>query len=139
MFEQIGDGLGAHCEMRIDALRVDGRAVAMAVSCGHDRTWWLWKVAYDEGFSAYSPGVLLLLDITERAISEGKGEHYDSCALPGIALVERVWRQRRPYRDLLIAPARLGRYGRTTALGLEASRRLAEASAKKALKLLGRR
>ncbi len=138
MFEEIAAGLSAGRGMRIDALRVDGRPIAVAASCGEGRNWWLWKIAYDEAFAAYSPGVQLVIEITEAAIAAGDGEHYDSCALPGIPMIERIWRQRRPYADLLIAPAKLGMLQTATA-GLEDTRRGAERLAKQLLGLVGRR
>lgn len=127
MFEAISGGLSKTGQIRVDALRVDGSPATIAVSCGIKDSWWLWKISYDETFAAYSPGVLGVLGVSENAIAAG--DHYDSCALPGIAMIERLWRQRRPYADMLIVPKRLGALGGAV-IGLESLRRQTEAAAK---------
>ena len=129
MFEAIAGGLSKTGQIRVDALRVDGSPATIAVSCGIKDSWWLWKISYDETFAAYSPGVLVLLGVTDKAIAAG--DRYDSCALPGIAMIERLWRQRRPYADMLIVPKRLGALGGAV-IGLESLRRQTEAAAKAA-------
>jgi len=129
MFEAIAGGLGESGQIRVDALRLDGAPAAMAVSCGVGNSWWLWKISYDEAFAAFSPGVLAVLEVSERAIADG--ERYDSCALPGIPMIERLWRERRPYADMLIVPDRLGALG-DVVIQLESLRRQAEMAAKAA-------
>jgi hypothetical protein len=134
MFEEIAEGLSASGQIRIDALRVDGAPVAMAMSCGVGNRWWLWKISFDEAFARYSPGVLAVLDVSEMAVRDG--DHYDSCALPGIPMIERAWRQRRPYADMLIAPARLRRTRQAAVVSLEGLRRQAETTARRARDLI---
>ncbi|MEJ8570269.1 GNAT family N-acetyltransferase [Microbaculum marinum] len=129
MFGDIGRGLGGGGEIRIDALRVDGRPIAMTVSCGRAESWWLWKIAYDEGFAAFSPGVLLVLHLTQNALNANVRVRYDSCALPGHPMIDRIWRQRRPYADLLLVPGR-SRMKRGLAVRLESLRRTAEQRAR---------
>ncbi len=138
MFKAIAVGLAASRQIRVDALRVNGNPVAVSVSCSAGTDWWLWKIAYDEAFSAYSPGVQLVAEITQAAIAARDDGTYDSCALPGIPMIERLWRQRRPYADVLIAPATLGGL-RGVAGRLETWRRQMERIAKRALTLAGKR
>jgi CelD/BcsL family acetyltransferase involved in cellulose biosynthesis len=129
MFEAIAAGLSQTGQIRVDALRVDGAPAAIAVSCGIKGSWWLWKISFDEDYARYSPGVLAVLDVSEMGVRDG--DLYDSCALPGIAMIERFWRQRRPYADMLIVPKRLGALG-GAAVGLESLRRQAEMAARRA-------
>lgn len=138
MFKAIAAGLAASGQIRVDALTVDGKPVAVAVSCGEGTDWWFWKIAYDEDFATYSPGVQLVAEITQAAIAARDDETYDSCALPGIPMIERLWRQRRPYADVLIAPATLGGL-RGMAGRLETWRRRMERLAKRALAAIGKR
>lgn len=138
MFKHIADGLGAAGQCRVDALRLDGIPIAMAISCGGDGHWWLWKIAYDEARARQSPGVLLVLDITETALSADDPEHYDSCALPGHPMIERIWRQRRAYADILLVPARLGPARQRAVTRLEDLRRQAEHAARKLRRLVGK-
>jgi CelD/BcsL family acetyltransferase involved in cellulose biosynthesis len=129
MFQSIAGGLSQTGQIRVDALRVDGVPAAIAVSCGIKDFWWLWKISFDEDYARYSPGVLAVRDVSEMAVRDG--DHYDSCALPGIVMIERLWRQRRPYADMLIVPKRLGALGGAV-VGLESLRRQAEMAARRA-------
>ncbi len=129
MFEAIAGGLSQTGQIRVDSLRVGRAPAAIAVSCGIKDSWWLWKISFDEDYARYSPGVLAVLDVSEMAVRDG--DHYDSCALPGIAMIERLWRQRRPYADMLIVPRRLGALGGAV-VGLESLRRQAETAARRA-------
>ncbi len=106
MFREAAAALAEHGQVRIDTLRLDGRPIAATItlSSGADR--WLWKIAYDEAFAGYSPGVLLTLDLTEEALAEGHPIRWDSCALPGHPMIDRIWRQRRAYADVLVFPRR---------------------------------
>lgn len=126
MFKEIGAGLSVGGQIRVDALRHNDVPIAMTISCGEGSRWWLWKIAYDETYARFSPGVLLTLELTEAAIRAGSAEFFDSCALPGHPMIERIWRQRRTYTDVLIVPGRLGRVMGAGIVALEAGRREAE-------------
>ncbi|TCT10709.1 CelD/BcsL family acetyltransferase involved in cellulose biosynthesis [Tepidamorphus gemmatus] len=106
MFRRAAAALAGHGQIRVDMLRLDGHPIAATITLvsGADR--WLWKIAYDEGFAAYSPGVLLTLDLTEEALAEAQPLRWDSCAMPGHPMIDRIWRQRRAYADVLILPRR---------------------------------
>lgn len=106
MFREAVAALAGQGQVRIDTLRLDGRPIAATITLmsGADR--WLWKIAYDETYAGYSPGVLLTLDLTEEALAEGERVRWDSCALPGHPMIDRIWRQRRSYADVLVFPRR---------------------------------
>ncbi len=127
MFQAATAALSANAQCRVDALRLDGRPVAMTISLGCGESWWLWKIAYDEGLANVSPGVRLVIALTDEVAAGGHG-HWDSCALPGIGMIERLWRARRPYSDLLIVSG-TGGIARAAPL-LERARRSAEQAAK---------
>jgi len=138
MLQEIAERLGADGRCRIHALRLDGKPVAVTVSCGQGETWWLWKIAYDEAFAQYSPGVLLILDITEAALKADSPVRYDSCAQPNHPMIDRIWRQRRAYADILLVSGRLSPKRQRTATRLETLRRQAEWAAREVLRLAGK-
>lgn len=131
MFRRLAAALAGHGQIRVDTLRLDGRPIAATITLlsGADR--WLWKIAYDEAFAAYSPGVLLTLDLTGEALADGKPIRWDSCALPGHPMIDRIWLQRRAYADVLVFPRRThpllaGAAASLEALGRSGVRRLKE-------------
>jgi hypothetical protein len=54
-------------------------------------------------------------------------------------MIERIWRQRRRYADLLVAPDRVGSVRKTMIVRLEAARRQAEAAVRRSRKLVRKR
>ena len=63
---------------------------------------WLGKIAFDEDFAKYSPGVLQILDATESLFAEGGIALVDSCAVPDHPMIDNIWRDRIAMADLLI-------------------------------------
>jgi hypothetical protein len=64
----------------------------------------LGKIAYDEAWSKYSPGVLIILDATETLFGDPTVDIADSNAIPGHPMIERIWRDRLSFIDVMIAP-----------------------------------
>jgi hypothetical protein len=64
----------------------------------------LGKIAYDETWSKYSPGVLIILDATADLFADPSVEMADSNAIPGHPMIERIWRDRLSFADIMIAP-----------------------------------
>ena len=71
---------------------------------------WIVKIAYDEAFAKFSPGVMLVLDATEALFAEPQLKLVDSCAIPGHPMIDRIWRDRIEMVDVLVAPARVSRW-----------------------------
>ncbi len=88
-------------------LRVDGAPVASIVNFaggGADGTGlFSFKIAYDESFARHSPGVLLELELTARALSMPCMAFTDSCANPDHPMIDHLWRERRAMRDINVA------------------------------------
>ena len=63
---------------------------------------WLGKIAFDEAFAKYSPGVLQILDATESLFAEGGIALVDSCAIPDHPMIDNIWRDRIAMADVLI-------------------------------------
>ena len=58
-------------QLRIHELTLDGAAIAAGVELRAARRSFFWKIAYDETYAAYSPGVLLTRALTTRLAEEG--------------------------------------------------------------------
>jgi CelD/BcsL family acetyltransferase involved in cellulose biosynthesis len=119
-------------QVSIQSLRLDGTAVAMWVVLFSGNAAFTWRTAYDEAFSRFSPGVLLLEDTTTRLILDPAVAVSDSCNHRDVGYHAERWPERHEVRDLLIdaGPARPLRlfllWGRETAFrhGREAARQL---------------
>lgn len=90
---------------RIDSLEVDGMPVAMGIVLTSGDREFLWKIAYDERFSALSPGVQFIIDFTLRQSADSKVSNTDSCAIPDHPMIDRLWPDRLEIADVLLAPS----------------------------------
>jgi CelD/BcsL family acetyltransferase involved in cellulose biosynthesis len=96
-------GLASRGACRIYSLDLDGAAIAMAVVLvGGDRAF-IWKVAYDETFAAFSPGVQLTLDLTRALLADDAIALTDSCAAANHPMIDRIWPERMTVGDVGIA------------------------------------
>src|SRR5207249_3881146 len=86
-------------KVAIDRLFVDARAIAAAIVLRSGASAWCWKIAYDERFSRASPGVQLLLDLTQNLLDDAAIVRADSCATAGHPMIDHVWRERLPLAD----------------------------------------
>jgi CelD/BcsL family acetyltransferase involved in cellulose biosynthesis len=91
-------------KLRFWKLQRDGRPVAMMYAIVEGPNAWLCKIAYDETFARFSPGVLLLLDATEALFAEPQIKFADSCAIPNHPMIDNIWRGRIKVADILVAP-----------------------------------
>lgn len=92
-------------------LFLDGRPVAMQCNLLSENGSFALKVAYDEAFGKYSPGVLLELDNIADMFRRSGFRWMDSCTMRGHRLMHRLWRDKRTIEHLLVAPGGgAGRY-----------------------------
>ena len=96
--------LAASGKLRFWKLALNGRTVASMYAIVEGDQAWLGKIAYDEAFAKYSPGVLLILYATEQLFAETGLKLIDSCAIPGHPMIENIWRDRTDMADVMIAP-----------------------------------
>ena len=87
---------GAHAAGRLDLIRMDlaGRPIAMLVNFLTPPGAFSFKIAYDEAYARYSPGVLLQianLDVLDRADIRWM----DSCAVADHSMINSLWAERR--------------------------------------------
>lgn len=93
---------GQHGNAAVAELSLDGRVIASALLVISGTRGALWKIAYDETFARFSPGSLLVEDITRWMRSESGLSLLDSCAHAGHAMIESLWSERLEVSDLIV-------------------------------------
>ncbi|NJM31003.1 MAG: GNAT family N-acetyltransferase [Rhizobiales bacterium] len=132
-------GLHAAGKLRFWKLELDGRAIAMMYAIAEGANAWLCKIAYDEAYSRFSPGVLLLLDATEALFNDPSIKFADSCAIPNHPMIDNIWRDRIDVADILLAPRQVSAVRfKTTFLALTSERK-ARAATKSILQRFSKR
>jgi CelD/BcsL family acetyltransferase involved in cellulose biosynthesis len=91
----------------IYALELDGRPISMQVVLRAGAAAFTWKTAYDEGFSEFSPGVLLFEDYTRALLADPGVALIDSCAYDDTGYMA-AWSDRQEVIDLWIDAQRGG-------------------------------
>ncbi len=83
---------------RLQLLELCGSGQVIAAKCNllAGDTIFCVKIAYDEKWSAYSPGIMLESDMIEHFHDESSASFMDSCADPNNAMINRLWPDRRP-------------------------------------------
>jgi hypothetical protein len=77
------------------SLEFDGKPIAMKYNLLASSGGFAFKIAFDERYSKYSPGVLLELDNIRRVCTSDRIEWFDSCAAPRHVMANRLWSERR--------------------------------------------
>jgi CelD/BcsL family acetyltransferase involved in cellulose biosynthesis len=129
-------GLAHEGKARIARLSVGGRPIAAIVTLTSGAAAWCWKIAYDESFGRFSPGVQLLCDLTQALLDDPAIARADSCATADHPMIDHVWRERLELADRLVrlTPGRSLTFA--IAARLEALRRRAIAGAKALRKVI---
>lgn len=81
---------------KLDMLRLalDGKAIAMLVNFTSPPGAYAFKIAFDESYARFSPGVLLKVDAL-RALDAPEIEWTDSCADEDHPMINSLWAERR--------------------------------------------
>jgi CelD/BcsL family acetyltransferase involved in cellulose biosynthesis len=95
--------LAGEGKISVDRVLLDGRAIAAAIVLRSDGSAWFWKIAYDEAFARFSPGVMLTAMLTDELIDDATIARTDSCATANHPMIDRVWGERLALCDRLIA------------------------------------
>ncbi|MEM6464095.1 MAG: GNAT family N-acetyltransferase [Pseudomonadota bacterium] len=80
--------------VRIHTLDLDGEAIASMIVFIAGGTAYTWKTAYNEAYRAFSPGQLLMDDLTANHLEDPNITVTDSCAVPDHPVMSRLWRER---------------------------------------------
>ena len=93
--------------LQMFGLFLNGEPIAMKVNFLAGRGGFAFKIAYDERFAKYSPGVQLELDNLRRMQESPEVEWMDSCAVPKHSMINRLWKERRTIQHLRVSTGRL--------------------------------
>ena len=88
------------------ALRFNGQTIAQKCNFLAGDGGFAFKIAYDEAYQQYSPGVLLEMDNIAAIHQRPALQWMDSCADPNHPMIDRLWRERRLIESLWIATGR---------------------------------
>jgi CelD/BcsL family acetyltransferase involved in cellulose biosynthesis len=121
------------------AARPIAAMVVLRSGAATESTAWAWKIAYDEDYARFSPGVQILLDVTQTLLDDPTVARADSCASADHPMIDHVWRERLALADRLICvgPGQGLRFA--LAYSLESLRRAAIAAAKALRDVIRRR
>jgi len=101
-FEEICRGAHRAGTLHCTELTLDGKPLAMLASFRSGRGVFTFKIAFDESYSRYSPGTLLMLKAIGAFLSDDKADWVDSCAVPGHPMIDHIWAERRTMSSMLV-------------------------------------
>lgn len=87
---------------RIHTISLDDKIVASLVVFMDGGKAWTWKTAFDEDYSSYSPGKLLMVRATESLLDDPNIVFADSCAGAGHSMMGHLWQERREMATLVV-------------------------------------
>lgn len=104
-FYDLVDFLGSRDRLVLHTMHVAGEPIAMKINLlsADGRGIFAFKIAYDEEFAKYSPGVLLELENINDLHRRAGIEWADSCADPNHPMIDHLWRERREIGYILCA------------------------------------
>lgn len=120
--------LGSEGKASVHRLLVNGNAVAATITLKSGQTAWGWKVAHDERYATYSPGLLLIAALTESLLADPAISRVDSCAVAADTTTKQLWGERLTMADCLAAADAGAEFSFALASRLEALRRAAIAA-----------
>jgi CelD/BcsL family acetyltransferase involved in cellulose biosynthesis len=124
--------LASEDKVLIHRMVVDGKAIAATIALKSGNAAWGWKVAYDEAYADYSPGVLLVAGLTESLLADPAIAQADSCAAATDTMAPQLWNERMGMADWLFTAGAGGELSFALVSRLESLRRTAIAAAKSA-------
>ncbi len=97
--------------LRFHRLMHGGKTIAMIVNFVENGAGYSFKIAYDETYARYSPGVMLEMEMMKALECEPALSFIDSCAKKDHPMINSLWRERRVIAALNIsrrdAPSKL--------------------------------
>ncbi|MDJ1157388.1 GNAT family N-acetyltransferase [Chelatococcus sp. SYSU_G07232] len=126
------DRLALEERASVDLLMAGDRLVAAGLLLESGHRAWFWKIAYDEAFARFSPGVQLTLELARRQLQRGDIALTDSCAIADHPMIDHLWRDRMDIVDLCVAVRPGASPAASLAAWLEGRRRRLRVAAKHA-------
>ncbi|MFS8045462.1 GNAT family N-acetyltransferase [Rhizobium sp. BR 314] len=94
--------LAAIDAVRIHTIDLNGKAIASMIVLIMGGEAYTWKTAYDEAYARYSPGKLLMGELTEWHLDDANVVRSDSCAIADHPIMSRFWHEREAMGTLII-------------------------------------
>ena len=95
-------GLAEQDLCRIHSFTLGGKLIASLIVFVEAGVAYTWKTAYDESYAAFSPGTLLMMEVTRQHLDDPNIELTDSCAVPDHPVMSRLWSERKPFGTLVV-------------------------------------
>jgi hypothetical protein len=105
-FVEVAEEAFRRGQLMMLALRVDGRPIAHKCNFLSGHGSFAFKIAFDEEYARYSPGVLLEMENIRRLHAQSKVKWMDSCADPSHPMFDRLLPDRRTIQDVVIGAGR---------------------------------
>jgi len=104
-FRAICEGASKAGKLHRTELSFDGKAIAMLASFRANEGAYSFKIGFDEEYSRFSPGAMLMLKVIEPFLNDNGIDWVDSCAIPNHPMIDHIWAERREMRDVNVATA----------------------------------
>lgn len=103
-FKELVHGLAPDENIKIYRLYCGQDLLSSALLVHSGTEAWCWKIAFNEDFASYSPGLLLTKYMTEYLCDETDVTSVDSCSIQGNNLTETIWDGRLEISDIFAVP-----------------------------------
>ncbi|KAA0698515.1 GNAT family N-acetyltransferase [Neorhizobium sp. P12A] len=100
--------LAAVDAVRIHTIDLNGAAIASMIVLMMGGEAYTWKTAYNEEYARFSPGKLLMGELTEWHLDDANIVRSDSCAIPDHPIMSRFWQEREEMGTLIIGLSQNG-------------------------------
>lgn len=88
--------------VRIHTLDFNGKPIAAMIVFLMAGEAYTWKTAYDEAYARFSPGKLLMAELTEWHLDDANIVRSDSCAVPDHPVMSRFWQEREEMGTMIV-------------------------------------
>jgi CelD/BcsL family acetyltransferase involved in cellulose biosynthesis len=105
-FETIARNAFERGQLHMLGLFLDERPLALQCNFLSGPGGFAFKVAFDEAFAKYSPGIQLELDNIADLHQRTNTQWLDSCVDPGPHVIDRLWHERRVIQSVVLATSR---------------------------------
>lgn len=102
-------GLHAEGKLRFWRIVLVGRTIAALFAIVESGQATLAKIAYDEAYAKFSPGVMIVLQATSDLFVDPTVQFADSNCVPGHPMMDNLWRERMDVADVLIRPTQFSK------------------------------
>ncbi|QDU37983.1 hypothetical protein Mal4_23020 [Maioricimonas rarisocia] len=106
-FREITHAAAQRRQLMLLGLFLNNEPIAMKWNFRSGTGSFAFKIAYDESYRKFSPGVHLEIENIRVLHGMPSITWMDSCAVPQHFMINRLWRQRRTIRHLLVSTGRL--------------------------------